>query len=205
MIQHERQLYGTQPKGSGDSMTMMAPTSNVNYAGQQGGWKPGAQKGKTLFCTFCKMQNHTIDRCFFKIGFPPGVTPRPMPQSISRPPTAARPPTHQIIQAINLKLMQLHNQVKEGQSSWHMTNFPSLWMHCKTRVDWRLQPLQAHTQQQHLCKTQKASASLKKTLSSTTTKNVNWIVDTGASDHGISSMDLFTTSQSILGSWSLWL
>ncbi|CAN1785707.1 Retrovirus-related Pol polyprotein from transposon TNT 1-94 [Linum perenne] len=77
MIQHERQLYGTQHQQKGDTLTMAAQTT-VNYAGPAGNPRGNynIQDKPKLYCTFCKMQNHTVDRCYFKNGFPPATQSR---------------------------------------------------------------------------------------------------------------------------------
>ncbi|CAN0837614.1 Retrovirus-related Pol polyprotein from transposon RE1 [Linum grandiflorum] len=92
MVQHERQLYGTRARaGTNETMAMSVNTLGsqnhqqaiVNYAGQQnhgGGFRPSYAGNKPkMYCTRCKMTNHSIDTCFFIHGWPPGMQPRPMP------------------------------------------------------------------------------------------------------------------------------
>ena len=87
MVQHERQLFGTQGKASPDGIAMaiqkQGQNSMVNFAAHQHNSNQSYGSGgkPKLYCTFCKMTNHTEDRCYFKNGFPPGMEPRMHPGS----------------------------------------------------------------------------------------------------------------------------
>lgn len=56
-----------------ESASLHVKTSNnkTSSAPQGASGKQGSDR-KPLFCSNCKKTNHTIDRCFFLIGFPPG-------------------------------------------------------------------------------------------------------------------------------------
>ena len=202
MIQHERQLYGTQLKGSNEPMTMLAPSYNINYAGQQaaqpGGFRPGPQKGKNLFCTFCKMQNHTVDRCFFKIGFPPGVTPRPMPQQGPRQQYGPRPSYAANHGAFKPQVHAASQSSEGGNIQLTQDQFSQL-MNAVRLKDPAAQPGTSQTPGSHKPTALMYSAG-KYCCSSfmhSTPNEIIWIVDTGASDHVVSSLNLMESSKQI--------
>lgn len=76
LLQEEAQRSLNQPINSMDSMAMM--TRPVNAFAQQRSnvvYKPqGAynKDKKKVQCTYCKLYNHTEDKCFQKHGYPPG-------------------------------------------------------------------------------------------------------------------------------------
>ncbi|CAL1397253.1 unnamed protein product [Linum trigynum] len=63
VLQHDRQLYGTSNNKANPSDPMALASTTI----------PGSKKPKP-FCTYCKAQGHTDDICFHKHGWPQGMT-----------------------------------------------------------------------------------------------------------------------------------
>ncbi|CAN1756836.1 Retrovirus-related Pol polyprotein from transposon RE1 [Linum perenne] len=85
MVQHERQLYGTQgkqPMGETMAMAVQQPvdTQDAHMVSYAGGFnrpfRPNMNNKPRQYCTFCKMTNHTVETCYFKNGWPPNMEPR---------------------------------------------------------------------------------------------------------------------------------
>ncbi|CAL1397374.1 unnamed protein product [Linum trigynum] len=72
MLQHERQLYGTQRAKLIASVT----TDGSALAIQGVNRRPNSTQ-KRPYCVFCKRDGHTEDVCFVKHGYPPGMSARP--------------------------------------------------------------------------------------------------------------------------------
>ncbi|CAL1382664.1 unnamed protein product [Linum trigynum] len=72
MLQHERQLYGTQ-RGK----LIASLTTDTSALAIQGVNRRPNSTPKRPYCVFCKREGHTEDVCFVKHGYPPGMSTRP--------------------------------------------------------------------------------------------------------------------------------
>ncbi|CAN1833821.1 Retrovirus-related Pol polyprotein from transposon RE1, partial [Linum perenne] len=206
MIQHERQLYGTNAKGSTSnnlSMAVQAIQPSVNYAAQPGiqrPYRPNFDSRQRPVCTHCKLMGHTEDRCFYKHGFPPGMQPRPFPGSTGS--FRARPPFPRPVfrtQGISTTGYRPQaNAVVTGQEPGSVQLSQDQFSQLMNMIQSQ-KPPSTNTHSAAVFTQNTEGKSTKFVLSSTASNSVDWIVDTGASDHVISSMNLFSTHRSIAG------
>ncbi|XP_061341595.1 uncharacterized protein LOC133287905 [Gastrolobium bilobum] len=86
VVQQERQMLGEGQNVAVNESKMFASNSNTvaDMNARRSGFPSrgrgrgnyGQGRGYTKICTFCGRQNHTVDTCYRKHGFPPGFKPR---------------------------------------------------------------------------------------------------------------------------------
>jgi len=72
VLQHEREFISISPNiSSQDSIAFTASSKGTSTSNKNGSSsKPTGRN--TKYCDNCKKTNHTIDTCYWRIGFPPG-------------------------------------------------------------------------------------------------------------------------------------
>ena len=80
VVQEERQRSTTHrfPQGLESTLNLTAPTTNSIVIA------PSKRKHDRPLCSHCKIQGHTVDKCYKLHGYPPGYKFKP--KSTSAPP-----------------------------------------------------------------------------------------------------------------------
>uniref|UniRef100_A0A803LHJ5 Retrovirus-related Pol polyprotein from transposon TNT 1-94-like beta-barrel domain-containing protein n=1 Tax=Chenopodium quinoa TaxID=63459 RepID=A0A803LHJ5_CHEQI len=196
LMQEEKQRQVTM-MNDGSNMTFSADANRFNSQGfsarpsgnyrfQQGSvrpsfsgnnsFAPGPRRNQNLFCTHCKMTGHTIDKCFKVHGYPSGFGQNKFKgrkiaaivygdEDLSDEQSTNNEPAQISLGQYNLFLQHIS---QEEQTSTHTST---------STQDAGFSNASAHVAGTCLL----------------TCFNTRWIIDSGATDHMCSSLDLFDT------------
>lgn len=140
-----------------------------------------APKGNTLQCSYCDQKYHTVDRCFYLIGFPPGH--KYHGKSV-KPPNKRKPAANQV---------QLETETTKGADSRHRatsSDGPKFTTEEYNQLMAMLKKSSLDGNPQHFANATgiiTPSSNLSEVFPK---KTLYWIIDSGATDHISSSPHL---------------
>lgn len=189
VIQQKRNINISNPPSSGtETENDTKTTSIVNHvqSSNRGGYGNRGRgrfgQGSTRLCTHCNKTNHTVETCYFLHGFPPGYQTRTQKNST------------------NSAASQNESNKQENGNGFD-NNVPLIQDQYKAILELIQQSKQRSQGFSHSVNTVLAQTSTPSQVSSyniitdpvSGMKFIIWIVDTGATDHIVPDLSLFTS------------
>ena len=190
VLQQERELISSNQNSAtevaSESVVAMQVSSNHNNSNNKGsyykGKGQGSFKGGNRTCTHCGKNNHIVDNCFEKIGYPPGYKTHKQ-----------KNPSSQANNTSNAAVLESASQGSSAQSTFQFTQemYQGI-LEALQQSKFGSQPtVNAVTTAPFAMHSPAASSQLGKP------SNL-WILDTGATDHITFDLSFFTTYQNII-------